>query len=478
MKPSEEAEQIIAQLEKENQELKNKLLKLVEVKEENKLLKERYKFLEKAFEKLRKELRKYNNENTPSGSLPPYLKPGISIRKYFENIPEEKEEKIDNKVQKKNIRNSRPKKIDRTETLELKRCPKCGGKLHKEEARSLKRIIITLKMPEIETVEYESPRYYCPICDEEVIPKVSNALPKSKFDLTISIFISVLFIGMNMTQGKIAELLSIFGLNISKATVCNILRRLKEYLGDEYEELQKKILNAKAKGKDETSWRHNGKMNWVWVATTAKEVCYWIEEKRNYETVKKIFKGDKGIDTVDGYKGYDQLNKQIQRDWGHLFRIARKPEYWFTSEREIKEYKKLVKKLGKIYHNAKEDKINLKSSKKLREKYEKKLFKILTSVKLLSKNANKLINYIMHYNFDWFTFLEHKEVNPTSNDAERALRHIVIKRKISQQSRSDESKESYAMQLSLYQTCKLRDQNYMKNLKNVVEDKLNIAGKF
>jgi len=78
MKSSEEAEQIIAQLRKE----------LLEVKEENKELKEllkeanqQIKFLEEAFEKLRRELRKYHNENTPSGAVPPYLRPVIEIKR-------------------------------------------------------------------------------------------------------------------------------------------------------------------------------------------------------------------------------------------------------------------------------------------------------------------------------------------------------------------------------------------------------------
>ena len=104
------------------------------------------------------------------------------------------------------------------------------------------------------------------------------------------------------------------------------------------------------------------------------------------------------------------------------------------------------------------------------------MIKILNSVKHLGKNANNLINYIMHYTLDWFTFLEHKEVEPTSNRAERALRRLVIKRKINQQSRSEESKQSYAMQASLYMTSKLRKQNYAKVLRNVVERKLNDAG--
>lgn len=351
---------------------------------------------------------------------------------------------------------------DRRESIEFEmheidRCPICKHKLKKKKG-NVTRIVFTLKAPTVEIVKHICSRGYCSYCEKEFYTPVPNALPGSKFDLTIVVLISVLYIGMNLSEEKIAELLSFFGLDISKSTVSNILKRLKEYLGDDYKELQKRVLDAKAKCKDETGWRHNGKTNWVWVTTTAKDICYWIEETRSYKTARKLFKDDKGISTTDGYKVYDMLNRQIQRDWAHLFRKTKNPEYWFTSEDEVREYKCLVNQLRKLYHDAKEDKVKFGASKRLKEEYEKRLFGILASVRNPERNASRLINYIMHYNFDWFVFLEHKEVQQTSNAAERALRHIVIKRKISQQTRSEENKQSYAMQVSLYQTAKLRDQ--------------------
>ncbi len=38
---------------------------------------------------------------------------------------------------------------------------------------------------------------------------------------------------------------------------------------------------------------------------------------------------------------------------------------------------------------------------------------------------------------EWFTFLTHPEVKPDNNDAERALRPVVIHRKVSGGARSD-----------------------------------------
>jgi len=100
------------------------------------------------------------------------------------------------------------------------------------------------------------------------------------------------------------------------------------------------------------------------------------------------------------------------------------------------------------------------------------------SIKRLGKNADKLMNYIMKFEDEWFTFLKYEEVEPTNNLAERSLRHIVIKRKISQQSRSERCKESYAMQVSLYKSAQQRGENYIELLHNVLERQLFEMGKF
>ncbi len=74
----------------------------------------------------------------------------------------------------------------------------------------------------------------------------------------------------------------------------------------------------------------------------------------------------------------------------------------------------------------------------------------------------------MRFNNEWFTFLEYKDVEPTSNRAERAMRPVVIKRRVSQQTRGEDSMGSYAMQMSLYMSSKLQGQDYVENLSNIL----------
>ena len=76
-------------------------------------------FLKKENQRILNELRKFSNENTPQGSISPYLKP--SLRREVEEA--NKEPKGESKI---NPRNSRPQVHDAERDVTLERCPCCG----------------------------------------------------------------------------------------------------------------------------------------------------------------------------------------------------------------------------------------------------------------------------------------------------------------------------------------------------------------
>lgn len=442
--------------EEEWHELKSALAKALETIE----------LLKKENEKLRKQLRKFLNENTPSGAIPPYLK---------ENLQTAAQEPKEQKEPAPNSRNARAAP-DRKEQHLLKACPHCGGRLRKKN-RIYGRTVLHLQPAVFENVLHECQAYYCGKCRKEVVPKVEGTIPNCKFDLATAILISYLYVATNMSMGNIQHLfLELFGMRISKGTVSNTLTRLKEYLGDEYAFLEQQIKGAQARYRDETGWRNDGKLFWNWVVATRDAVVYRLERNRCHKNAGKL-KGNSGVDISDGYKAYNQLKTRKQRCWAHLIRLARNPEHPFALDQEIEDYEKLVRGIFEIYHDAKEAKRRFKPSAERRRRFDRRLLEHLQSVRWHSKNSSKLTNYIMQLEGEWFTFLEFAEVEPTNNRAERALRHIVIKRKVSQQSRGLASMESYAMQASLFMTARQKGESYADYLQHVVEEKIHDIGK-
>ncbi len=102
-------------------------------------------FLLKENKRLLGELRKYQNENTPSGSIPPHLKPGLRNKVQEALKPEQGKPK-------QNLRNSRPKVHDRERDVTMKRCPCCGGTRITRKKKKYFRTTIHIKSPTLERV--------------------------------------------------------------------------------------------------------------------------------------------------------------------------------------------------------------------------------------------------------------------------------------------------------------------------------------
>ena len=439
----------------------NKFIRTIEMQDA------RIKALEATVERLTNELRKYKNENTPSSMTPPFLK---DLEKKVDKEIKNAEEKENDQQPKYNARNLRPEP-DKIDLHKIEDCPNCGNSLRKRK-RTFRRIVIDIKNIETETTEHISETGYCNKCEEVVKAVVPNTLPNMKYGINVISLISVMSIGMNSTTGAIASFLNdIVGIKISKATVCNIQKSLKEYLQEDYDEIERNIRGVFVRYKDETSHRHNGKNFWAWVIATSQGIIYKIERHRSYKFAKQM-ETKNGVDVTDGYAGYNKLECEHQRCWAHLLRKAKYPPYQFGEIESYRVYKRHVDRLLKLFHSAKIAKETYGTSERLQKTYGKRLHALLDKIseKPMGRNITGLTNYIMRFEGEWFTFLKYDKVEPTNNTAERALRPVVIKRKISQQSRGIENMKSYAIQASMFMTLKQQDRSYSQYLTNLLSD--------
>jgi len=432
------------------------------------MLQEKIKQLEKENQKLHNQLRKFLNENTPSGALSPYLKD--ELKQITTESAHEENSTESPRLASPNPRNRR-KKPDRKEIHEMDSCPCCGGKLRKMK-KVARRTVLHLKLPKVENILHESNTYRCDKCNKTFTAPVPDTLPKSKYDLNISLFVILLF-AVGVTQRKTKEILSWFGVSISDASINNIIHRVQHYLGDrKYKELEERLKRSISCGVDETGYRYRGKAYWIWAVANAKTVFYSIEKDRKYHRAKNLPLSK--IATCDGYRACDKTGVTIQRCWAHALRKARTPEFPFYSEDEIKQYKEFVEGLAAIYHDAKHTK---ERGKEVKERFDRRLRKFLSIPRKEERNLITAMNYLLKYDGEWFTFLERKGIEPTNNECERALRPLVIRRKISQHSWSLDGMKGLAITQSIYETCKLRNEDFMDFIRNEINSNLNVRGK-
>ena len=102
--------------------------------------------------------------------------------------------------------------------------------------------------------------------------------------------------------------------------------------------------------------------------------------------------------------------------------------------------------------------MSLEELQRLRPILESELAAVLNNPpkKGWAADAIGLSNRLQRHWDEWFTFLTHPEVKPDNNDAERALRPVVIHRKVSGGARSDWGAQLVAQMFSFLETMRLQ----------------------
>lgn len=353
-----------------------------------------------------------------------------------------------------------PERIDEVKEYKLDICPICGELVsNTQEIRE--RIVEDIEQPKTKNTKHLIHRCYCKKCDKIVEAEVTDALPNARFGLRLMMLVLILKLDSRIPSNKIISLLAyVFKIKISDGEIYGILRQLKNAFGDYYEELERKIKEALIKNIDETSWRINGKNNWLWIFINKEIALYIIRKQRSSKILNEILGDQEGKTIIeDRYSAYNKFAEdsraQQQICWAHLLRNSK------DLAEHYREAKYLHKRMRYIYRKAKEgetkDKllswIDLIASRNYRSA---EVYKFVKSI--CRKHRNNL-----------FRFVDNPEIDSTNNRAERGLRHAVIIRKISNGSRSKDGAEVTANLLSVLQTAKLQSNNPMNFMMELLQ---------
>jgi len=381
------------------------------------------------------------------------IKKHIRTPDWIRQTRAKKQEEAGLQGKRKGISRKTPDRVDKVKNLDICRCPDCNGKLsdafetrdrYVEEIQRLKSIV----------TKYRIPRKYCKRCKKIVEPKVAEAFPNFRFGIFLCLYIVALNIGLSLPIRRIRELLRFtYGINISVGEIQNIIAKVAEEFGPQYEHMKKELKKMKSIYADETSWYINGKLCWLWVFISEEIAIYHIQKSRGKKVPAKMLRGFLGILISDFYSAYTQ-GRISQKCLVHLLRdIFNWKKVKYFKSKELQKFALSLKKiiLEAIYIEEK--------SRDNKLKFEKKVKRLISKiwkdgeVKTMCRRLNKHLNSL-------FTFLEY-EVDFSNNRAERALRPCVVARKISYGSRSKKGALHFATLKSISQTCKLKDQDFL-----------------
>jgi transposase len=296
---------------------------------------------------------------------------------------------------------------------------------------------------------YTITRHWCSGCQEYVRPINTPAQNLRRFGPNIVGYILYARYRLRLPLLKIKESLSdLHSFEISEGEIQNQLEDAKESFGEQYKLICELIKSAGVVYADESGWRMDGDNWYIWAFVSPEDgaIRYEIAETRGGGIAKEAL-GDKEdrIIVSDGYAVYNNLPGFNQQCWIHLLRVAKSKSQRVYGDLCLV-YSKLLLELEKPLPDRDRDKSKQKISELLR-KVEVQIYNPKTEP--LAKEVQTRIS--KHHN-QLLVCLDHKDVLPENNTAERAIRPQVILRKIFGGSRSPNGAKAHAVNTSVIAT--------------------------
>ena len=358
-----------------------------------------------------------------------------------------------------------PERVDRSVEVDAPCvCPHCHGAtdLSRGGSTSYVQEDIVLR-PQTIVTSYTHQTAYCPACRRQVFERLEGELPFAPIGPRAKAAALYLRHEIKLPYRRIQELMStLFGLDFAASSSLGFEKRARDKGEALYEELIEKMRHSDILHADETYWREDGKNVILWYAGNQDVAVFRIDAHRSAEAAKRLL-GERidGLLITDAYASYNAIIVQGRQSClAHLLRAAKEIAKVLAemkdpdpaSVRYCRQFIRLLKLACAIA---------IPSGPKAREKLTGRFLRVLDKIcdrPLAHAKAETLRKRLIpgaREHAEVFTFIRFGGP-PTNNHAERALRPLVIFRKVCLGSRSERGSENVAIFNSLAQTAKLQ----------------------
>lgn len=332
----------------------------------------------------------------------------------------------------------------------VENCNNCQTKLRRKRIVIYFEEDIPIGKIQKEVIKHFVEQGYCPKCKKWIS---AVPLPKAKCIIGVKLrkYVNYCSVILRLSYRQIEEhTLDIYRIKISRGEIQNLLEKEAVILSPEFERLKLRIQNQKAQHYDESSWKvadgTQGNEVWVMTGTETPEATrnFCLFGKSRGKGNIDILNPNRKIGITDGYGAYINAFREHQLCWAHLFRhfrdmaksgvLSGKQKVACLSDyaKISRLYGKLKQTLGKEFAYEKTRRYFLRKLAEFSMPNPDDTPKLKTIKETLAKTKDKYLTCLKYPGI----------VPPDNNKAERSLRHLVIKRKISYGSKTDQGAET------------------------------------
>lgn len=337
----------------------------------------------------------------------------------------------------------------------IETCLHCHGILKNKHTKVFFEEDIPLPIQK-SVIRHEVEVGYCNSCKRQS-SGISIPSKKSILGGHIKKYACLLSIANRLSHSQIKEhLKDVFDVSISIGEIGNILEEEANNLRPEYEFLKTSVVSGIATHYDETGWKvqkeEDGKYGWVAVSAENFDTVFMLGKNRGKGNIEDIGVARLGI--TDDYGAYRNAFEEHQLCWAHPQRKLRDLVESNEIQQEKKEYcTQTFNQFSNLYYKIRKS-IGENISPYLQNKFQM-IFRELSEIHTLDPTPLQRIKKSLRKNTEqYFTFLKYPTIPIDNNKAERALRHLVIKRKISLGSKTQKGAETTSILASVIMSLK------------------------
>jgi transposase len=195
----------------------------------------------------------------------------------------------------------------------VEECQECGASLAIEPVQTVwARQVHDIPPIELKVSEHRVEVKNCPHCGVEnqaELPPFANSVVQ--YGPRLKSMMVYLMEGQLLPSARTCEVLSdIVGVSVSEATLFNTRSQCFEQLAPNERTIQAAIVDSQVVHFDETGMRVNGKLWWLHVACTDGLTYYFVHSKRGHDAIDEmgILPTFEGKAIHDGWKSYQHYN--------------------------------------------------------------------------------------------------------------------------------------------------------------------------
>ena len=363
----------------------------------------------------------------------------------------------------------------------VERCEHCGNSIKDEEPiRYEKRQVFDVPPHGVEVTEHQAEIKICPCCGGETTadfpPDVTSYVQYgSGIKSFITYFNNYQLISLERTCEAMEDL---FGHRISETAIMQMNEELTDYVEPSLDAIKQQLIGSRVLNNDETGMRVAGKLHWLHVAGTSKLTYYGIHEKRGAEAMDDIgilplFSGTSVHDHWKPYLTYGNCRHSLCNTH-HLrelvFIVEQYGQAW------AKELKNLLLDIKEKVDDTRPCKDHLTPSvlKTFEKRYDKIIQRGLrlnpASVKKPARGRIKqtpprnLLERLKEYKRETLLFMHDFSVPFDNNQAERDIRMMKVKQKISGCFRTLEGARRFCQIRSYISTSRKNNQRIIETI--------------